>query len=107
MTPDQILQSLCERYHLPPARAERLIPLIERALQAPPGVRERILELVESNVERESRRKKPSDRELALDERMLGVVARIIHAWNPPDWLDRWTNKREERSLEERGRDSA
>ena len=94
MSADQILQSLCDRHGLPIARAERLLPLIERALRAPVGVRDRILELVESNVERESRRREPSDRERQLDERMLGVVARIIHPWSPPDWLERWTNKR-------------
>ena len=108
MTPDQILKRLCDRYGLPRSRADRLLPLIERALKAPPGVRKRILELVEGSVKRESRRREPTDKERALDERMLGVVARIIHAWSPPDWLERWTNKREERSsLEERGLDSA
>lgn len=89
MTPRSILRDLCDRYGLPEADGERLLPLIERALKAPPGVRERILELVEDNLQRESRRRSAC-LEQAQDERMLLAVAKILHPWTPPDWLERW-----------------
>ena len=89
MTPHSILRDLCDRYGLSPAHGERLLPLIERALKAPPGVRERILELVEGNLEQESKRLAAHQMD-PTEERLLRVVAKTIHRWNPPSWLLKW-----------------
>ena len=93
MTPRQHLTDLCDRYGLPHERGERLLPLVERALSAPDGLKKRILGLVEGNLERESKRRQ-DDREAELDERMLKVVARLIHSWSAPDWLENWSGRK-------------
>ena len=147
MTPQSILRDLCDRYGVAPERARRLLPLVERALKAPPSVRERLLDLVADSLEREAAHpgalgpltppsgstsddgsaqgdEEPEATPLAgplgaelggditgaiareaenlgpqgegadarkSDERMLQLVAKIIHRWSPPDWLLRWT----------------
>ncbi len=90
MTPHSILRDLCDRYGLSPAHGERLLPLVERALNAPPGVRERILELVEGNLERESKRLAASAAMDPAERLVLSTVAKVVHNWSPPDWLMRW-----------------
>ena len=49
-----LLQRMCERHDLPFGEASRLVPLIERALNSPHDVRDRILVLVENNLARKA-----------------------------------------------------
>lgn len=87
MDPQQRLQSYCRRFRVDEAFGRRLLPLLERAENARPAVRKRILELVEASFEKEARlkemREDPSTR---LDESALRTIARVLHGWSPPGW---------------------
>lgn len=107
MTPRKILEGLCSRHGLPPEKGERLLPLVRRAATAPEEVRARILELVERSLRREAERYRSSQRERDLDERMLGVIAKIVHPWTPPAWLQVWSRKRRDDEDEGDERDIA
>jgi len=90
MDSELILRQLCERLGLPTDHGARLQPLVERALQAPPDVKDRILALVARRLEREAagrRRGAVSPAEARADDAVLAVIARILHPWSPPDWL--------------------
>ena len=91
MTPESLLRSLCDRHGLPYSRAERLLPLVRRALEAPEEVRDRILALVEKNV---AEKALAENKECASEEprrdredEMLVAVARVLHGWVPTEPL--------------------
>ena len=88
MTPSKILNDLCAQYGLPIALGQRLLPLVTRGVEAAPAVRDRILALVGRTIEREAERYRVSSRERELDSRMLSVLAKVVHPWAPPGWLD-------------------
>ncbi|QDU68676.1 hypothetical protein [Engelhardtia mirabilis] len=83
------LHVLCRKHGVPASYGRRLLPLLERAHAAPPEVRDRLVRLVELNLVREANRR----RELASPvddgaEQALVAVARALHRWIPPTWLD-------------------
>jgi len=90
--PDPILAHFAARYGVPPAYGERFRPLVTRALAARPEVRERILALVETSFQREAERleRVQASRPVPPDWAAVRKVARILHTWNPPDWLLAW-----------------
>jgi len=87
-----LLQRMCDRHALPYMEASRLLPLIERALNSPHHVRDRILVLVENNLARKatgtiSRTTQEVQRD--LDDEVLVSVARVLHNQTPgPSLLD-------------------
>lgn len=92
MSAREQLDELYRRYPLVPQTfGERFVPLVERALAAQPEIGSRILQLVTSSFEKEHERRAD---ELAVrrsqERQMLTVVASVLHAWNPPDWLLQW-----------------
>lgn len=77
---------MCDRHGLPFADAQRLTPLVGRALASKPDVRDRILTLVERNLSRRAdgdRRSTPERVFLDLDEEVLLSVSRVLHRWSP------------------------
>jgi hypothetical protein len=86
MNAENLLRALCERHGLPPDYGARLLPLVERALQAPEAVRDRILRLVDVNLKscaegRVDHEKLWRD----LDQEVLVAVARVLHHWTPSE----------------------
>ncbi len=77
---------MCQRHGLPYEQASQLIPLVQRALEAPDEVRDRILTLIEGNLARRAASRENA-KGLAedLDQEVLLSVARILHAWDPSD----------------------
>lgn len=86
MNAEKWIERSCRRYGVSREFGERLLPLVQRARGAAPDVRKRILDLVESSLEREASA-------LALErlprpeERALTTIAGVLHRWSPPDWL--------------------
>jgi len=103
MNPLTILSSLCAHFDVPVAKGQKLIPLIERALEAPEPIKGRILSLVKRTLKREAERHRAAERERDLDERMLGVVAKVVHPWTPPNWLRSWSKEDESGNGPQRG----
>jgi len=103
MNPLTILTSLCAHFDVPVSKGRKLIPLIERALEAPEPIKGRILSLIKRTLKREAERHKATQRESALDERMLGVVAKVVHPWTPPNWLRSWPQEDESGNDTRRG----
>ena len=86
MNPESTLRSLCERIQVPYSRAERLLPIVRRALESPDEMRERILALVERNLRSsatDSEAQARLDRD--LENEILVAVARVLHDWGPTD----------------------
>lgn len=87
-----LLQRMCERHDLPFGEASRLLPLIERALNSPHHVRDRILVLVENNLARRatgSAAATTGQVHRDLDEEVLISVAKVLHNQTPsPKILD-------------------
>ena len=81
-----LLLRMCERHDLPFGEASRLLPLIERALNSPHHVRDRILVLVENNLARKATGNAAATTEQVhrdLDEEVLVSVAKVLHNWTP------------------------
>jgi hypothetical protein len=75
---------MCARHGLPYGQVEQLVPLVQRALEAPDEVRDRILTLVEGNLARRASSKECVEKLFEdLDQEVLISVARILHAWSP------------------------
>ena len=87
MSPSKILIDLCAQHGLPVSLGQKLLPLVERGVNAPEAVRERILALVNRTIEREAKRHQVSVREQSIDDRMLASIAKVVHPWSPPGWL--------------------
>ena len=61
-----------------------MIPLVQRALESPDGVRDRILALVEGNLARRGSGKEDVKKLFEdLDQEVLLAVAKILHPWAP------------------------
>ena len=81
-----LLLRMCDRHHIPFGDASRLLPLIERALNSPTHVRDRILVLVENNLSRKATGTAAATTERVyrdLDEEVLVSVAKVVHNWAP------------------------
>lgn len=99
MNPEETLATYCRRYGVPEEFGRRLLPLLERAAQAAPDVRQRILELVEQSFEKEATRRAAHRTPGAdTEERVLRTVANVLHGWQPPAWVLRWGKPGEGRS---------
>ncbi|MFT7486752.1 MAG: hypothetical protein ACI9F9_002608 [Candidatus Paceibacteria bacterium] len=87
MEAENLLQSLCKRHGVDPARGESLLPLIQWAQKGPPESRDRVMDVVERAIALESQGKSTDPIELsgAADQAVLGAVARILHDWAPDD----------------------
>ena len=92
MNVDDIILDLCRRFGVSKEFGRRLRPLVSRAQKSPSDARKRIMALVERSFAQEANRTQaesacplpPADRKL------LGVVAGILHRWQPPKWLKYW-----------------
>jgi len=86
MNPESTLRSLCERHQVPYSLAERLLPIVRRALESPDETRDRILALVERNLQ--LRADGGAGQEVLareLEHEVLIAVARVLHDWAPTD----------------------
>ncbi len=84
MDPVRLLRRMCARHGLPYDQVEQLVPLVQRALEAPDEVRDRILTLIEGNLARRAASQECVEKLFQdLDQEVLISVARILHAWNP------------------------
>ena len=85
MEAEILLQQLCERYHIDPARGQQLLPLIKWALKGPTESRERIIKVVEQALSASPQTARKSRGELiaAADFAILLEVARVLHDWSP------------------------
>ena len=87
MTPESLLQVLCERNGVPYSSGERLLPLVRRALEAPEQVRDRILILVDRNLREQSPEGGTEKIYQELEEEILVAVAKVLHDWTPSEPL--------------------
>jgi hypothetical protein len=88
MNPESTLRSLCERNQVPYSLGlgERLLPIVRRALESPDETRDRILALVERNLQ--LRAQGGDGQEMLardLEREILLGVARVLHDWAPTD----------------------
>lgn len=88
MDPLRLLRKMCLRHGLPDSEAQRLVPLVQRALDSPESVRDRILGMVETNLAlragvppAQARSHEALFRD--LDDEVLHSVARVLHSWSP------------------------
>jgi len=88
------LELLCQRYGVPLSFGERLLPLLQRAQEATPDIRERILQLVETSFEQEAQRLALLQlaRRPAQDENLCTLAA-LLHEWAPPRWILDWDRR--------------
>jgi len=91
VNPPQFIEQLCRRYRVTPDFGRRLLPLAERAARSAPGKQRLICELIERSFAEEGRRML-LERTGSTPEEWAAVrtVAAILHAWNPPEWFERW-----------------
>ena len=88
--PAKKIDELCRKHGVPKEFGARLRPLLERAHDASPEKRQRLVELVERSFEEEGRRVRrllaPAD--LAPEDfALIKTLAAVLHAWHPPMWL--------------------
>lgn len=85
----RFIAQLCSRFQVSLDFGRRLQPLVEMASRSAPGKQRLLLELVERSFAEEGQRAErersggPED-----DRRVLLMVARVLHSWNPPAWFD-------------------
>ena len=82
--PTRKLAQLCRRHGLPDEVGQRFLLLMERAAQARPDLRERVLELVDRQLaqlaqERATARQQAASR----NESCLKALAPLLHDWQP------------------------
>jgi hypothetical protein len=86
MDPEKLLRSMCERHGLPSDYGTQLLPLIQRALEAPEEVRDRILTLIDGNLAQCARNGVQAGKLFDnLDREVLIAVARVLHHWTPSE----------------------
>lgn len=97
----RLIAQLCNRFRVSLDFGRRLQPLVEMAARSDPRKQRLLLELVERSFAEEGRRAE-RDRlnDPEEDDRILCMVARVLHAWNPPRWFD-WNEDRRPRELGE------
>jgi hypothetical protein len=88
MSPEDTLRALCERNQVPYDEGQRYLPLIRSALEAPDLTRERMLALVDRNLQQRHEGSAGHEK-LArdLEHETLLAVARVLHDWTPSEPL--------------------
>jgi hypothetical protein len=89
----RLIAQMCSRFRVSIDFGRRLQPLVEKALAAADTKkRQGLLDLVERSFAEEGRRLEFERRGGSSPEewRALQSVARMLHAWNPPGWFERW-----------------
>ena len=90
----QFIARMCTRFRVSLDFGRRLQPLVERAFQSTPEKRRLLLEMVERSFVEECRRvRNERGVDPENDWRALTAVARVLHAWTPPAWFDRWEDE--------------
>ena len=91
MEAEILLSRLCARHGVDPASGARLLPLVRWALEAPRDSRERILRVVEDQLQGKPRKAdQPSaagELQAAAEHAVLVAVARVLHQWKPDQGL--------------------
>jgi hypothetical protein len=85
LDPERLLTRLCRRHGVPASFGRRLRPLVQRAVDARPALRRRILDLVERSFVEEALREERRREEELQDERLLQSVARVLENWSAGD----------------------
>lgn len=82
--PARKLAQLCRRHGLPEVMGQQFLPLMERAADARPDLRARVVQLVDRQL-RAASEERASARKLAAirDEACLKALAPLLHAWRP------------------------
>jgi hypothetical protein len=85
----QFISRMCARFRVSLDFGRRLQPLVQKAAESEPEKRRLLLQMVERSFAEEASR---AQRELRgeKDQRALSNVARLLHGWTPPTWLDDW-----------------
>jgi len=84
MDPRRLLIRMCTRHGLSTRYGFRLLPLVEKALESPAIVRDKILTLVEANLAgRQQGKSDVSSLFRELDDEVLISVAQLLHDWTP------------------------
>ena len=99
MDPQTIVERLCRSFGVSADFGERILPLVEKAMECPEPKRKRLLALVERSFEHEAQRRAQQMSPSQLppeDLRLVNTVAGLLHGWSPPMWLKLWvrTQKR-------------
>jgi hypothetical protein len=76
---------MCARHQVPVGEAERLLPLLERALASSSRVRLRVLTHIERALAKRNQGAtvRLEEVEKDLDAEVLVSVARLLHGWSP------------------------
>jgi hypothetical protein len=98
MTPRELINDFCQRYGVSAAFGERMLPLAERAEHVNTDLRGRLHDFLErsfvAQAEAEAREAEadaaPWTPASPEEDRAVRTVASVLHAWEPPRWLDRW-----------------
>lgn len=87
----RVIAAMCARFRVSLDFGRRMEPLVAKAVESPPEKRRLLLQMVERSFEEEARR---AEHEMAgeKDRRALRNVARLLHGWAPPPWLDDWND---------------
>ncbi|MEO6710095.1 MAG: hypothetical protein ABI054_08835 [Planctomycetota bacterium] len=82
--PARKLAQLCRRNGLPDSLGAGFLPLLERAANARPDLRSRVIELVDRQLQALAQ-DRAAARQLAAirDEACLKALAPLLHAWQP------------------------
>lgn len=80
MSPERQLEILCRQHGVPRERGQRLLPLVQRALDAQGLLRERILEVVHGAL-RADAAELGARTAARLDDTCLRSVGRLLHDW--------------------------
>ncbi len=83
MTPERQLEILCRQHGVPRERGQRLLPLVQRALDAQGHLRERILEVVTAAL-RADAAELGVQKAARLEDTCLRSVGRLLHDWPRP-----------------------
>jgi hypothetical protein len=88
MEAEKLLRELCRRHEVPFEEGSTLLPMVQRALQAPRDARIRLLILVEQTLRFTAGDAYPAALvEAAHDPDILTAVAKALHDWSPPEDL--------------------
>jgi hypothetical protein len=77
---------MCRRHGLTFDRASSLLPIVQRALEASDGARDRLLLMVDSSLAKRSPGSPTEDRDglkRDVDEEVLIAVSIVLHGWRP------------------------
>jgi hypothetical protein len=84
MSPERQLEILRRQHGVPPERAQRLLPLVQRALDAQGILRARLLDVVSAALRADAAElatELASRATAQLDDTCLRSVGRLLHDW--------------------------